>query len=110
MSRISWHIWCILVCQDFGRDIRATINKQQRLMYDMDKRISFYSGAVVQLEGKKAEEVKSHFDTLEQRIAGQDNQIMVILHFLAAAEEGHCRCQESSPKMISCCCFDLIRN
>ena len=39
-------------------DIRATINKQQRLMYNMDKRISFYSSAIIQLEGKKAEEVK----------------------------------------------------
>ena len=37
-------------------DVRATINKQQHLMYDMDQRISFYSGAIVQLEGKKAEE------------------------------------------------------
>ena len=89
-------------------DVQATINKQQRLMYDMDKRISFYSSAIVQLEGKKVEEVKSHFNALEQRITGQDDQIKVILHCLAAAEEGHCRCRESSPKMISCRCFDLI--
>ena len=42
-------------------DIQAMVNKQQRLMYDMDKRISFYSGAIVQLEGKRVEEVKSCF-------------------------------------------------
>ena len=89
-------------------DVWATVNKQQRQMYDMDNRISFYSSAVVQLEGKKVEEVKSRFDALEQHIAGQDNQIKVLLHHLAAAEEGHCRCRESTPKVISCRCFDLI--
>ena len=73
-------------------DIRAMVNKQQRLMYDMDKRISYYSSAVVQLEGKKAEEVKNHFNVLEHRIAGQDNQNKILLHCLTAAEEGHCHC------------------
>ena len=91
-------------------DVRATINKQQRLMYNMDKQISYYSGAVVQLEGKKTEEVKAHFNALEQRIAGQDNQIKVLLHCLSATKEGCCHCQESTPKMISCHCFDLIQN
>ena len=67
-------------------DIRATINKQQRLMYNMDKRISFYSSAIVQLEGKKVEEGKGRFDMLEQCITGQDNQIKVLLHHLVAAE------------------------
>ena len=33
-------------------DVWATINKQQCLMYDMDKRISFYSSAVVNLTWK----------------------------------------------------------
>ena len=89
-------------------DVRATVNKQQHLMYDMDKRISFYSSTVVNLEGKKAEEVKGHFDSLEQRIAGQDDQIKVLLHHLAAAEEGRCCCWESTPKVISCRCFDMI--
>ena len=91
-------------------DIRTTVNKQQRQIYDMDSQISFYSGSIVQLEGKKVEEVKDRFDALEQRIAGQDDQIKVLLHRLAAAEEGHCRCRESTPKVISCRCFDLIRN
>ena len=89
-------------------NVRTTVNKQQRKMYDMDQRISFYSGSIIQLEGKKVEEVKDHFDKLEQRIAGQDNQIKVLLHHLAAAKEGHCCCQESTPKVISCCCFDAI--
>ena len=73
-------------------DVHTTVNKQQRQIFDMDSRISFYSGSIVQLEGKKAEEVKARFDVLEQRIAGQDNQIKVLLHRLAAAEEGRCRC------------------
>ena len=73
-------------------DVHTTVNKQQRQIYNMDSRISFYSGSIVQLEGKKAEEVKAHFDALEQRVAGQDDQIKVLLHRLAAAEEGHCRC------------------
>ena len=60
-------------------DVWATVNKQQHLMYDMDKRISFYSSSLVQLEGKKAEEVKNHFNVLEQHIAGQDDQIKVLL-------------------------------
>ena len=73
-------------------DVRTTVNKQQRQIFDMDSRISFYSGSIVQLEGKKAEEVQARFDTLEQRIAGQDDQIKVLLHRLAAAKEGRCHC------------------
>ena len=78
-------------------------------MYNIDQRISFYSGSMVQLEGKKVEEVQDHFDMLERRIAGQDNQIKVLLHRLAAVEEGCCCCWESTPKVISCCCFDMIK-
>ena len=91
-------------------DVWATVNKQQHLMYNMDKRISFYSSAVVQLEGKKAEEVKDHLNTLEQCITGQDGQIKILLHCLATMEEGQCHCQESTPKVVSCCCFDMIQN
>ena len=98
------------VYRNVQEDIRATVNKQQHTIYDMDKRISFYSGSIVQLEGKKAEEVKARFDALEQRVAGQDDQIKVLLHRLVAAEEGRCRCRENPPKVISCRCFDLIRN
>ena len=76
----------------------------------MDSWISFYSRSIVQLEGKKVEEVKARFDALEQRVTGQDDQIKVLLHRLAVTEEGHCRCQENTPKVISCRCFDLIRN
>ena len=89
-------------------DVCTTVNKQQCTVYNMDKRISLYSGAIVQLEGKKVEEVRACFDTLEQRVAGQDDQIKVLLHHLAAAEEGRCHCQESSPKVISCRCFNVI--
>ena len=78
-------------------DICITVNKQQRQILDMDSRISFYSGFIVQLEGKKAEEVKARFDALEQRITGQDDQNKVLLHRLATAEEGRCHCQESTP-------------
>ena len=39
-------------------DVHVTLNKKQHKMYDMDQRISFYSGSVVQLEGKKAKEVE----------------------------------------------------
>ena len=98
----KFHFLCNLV-----EDIPTTINKQQRKMYNMDQRISFYNGSIVQLEGQNAEEVKDRFDMLEQRIAGQDNQIKVLLHRLAAAEEGCCHCQESTPKVISCHCFDV---
>ena len=96
------------VIRNVQDDIRTTVNKQQRTIYDMDKRISFYSGSIVQSEGKKAEEVKARFDALEQRVAGQDDQIKVLLHRLATTEEGHCRCRENSPQVISCCCFDVI--
>ena len=79
-------------------DVRITVNKQQHQIFDMDKWISFYSGSIVQLEGKKAEEVKAHFDVLEHCIAGQDDQIEVLLHRLAAAKEGRHHCRESTPK------------
>ena len=91
-------------------DVCTTVNKQQRQIFNMDSQINFYSGSIVQLEGKKAEEVKAHFDTLEKRVAGQDDQIKVLLHHPAAAKEGRCRCRESTPKVISCRGFDLIRN
>ena len=87
-------------------DIWATINKQC-LIYDMDKRISFYSSSIMQSEGKKMKEVKDHFDALEQRIAGQDDQIKILLQCLASVEEDHCCCWESAPKVISCHCFDV---
>ena len=74
----------------------------------MDQRIGFYSGSIMQLEGKKANEVEDRFDTLEKCIAGQDDQIKVLLHHLAAAKEGCCHCRESTPKVISCHCFDMI--
>ena len=91
-------------------NVCTTVNKQQRQIFDMDSWISFYSGSIVQLEGKKVEGVKAHFDTLEQRVAGQDDQIKALLHHLTAAEEGRCRCRESTPKVISCRCFNLIQN
>ena len=91
-------------------NVCTTINKQQHQIYNMDHRISFYSGSIVQLEGKKAEEVQAHFDALEQRITGQDDQIKVLLHCLVAAKEGRCRCQEGTPGVISCRCFDSIQN
>ena len=34
-------------------DIQVTLNNQQHKMYDMDQQISFYSGSIIQLEGKK---------------------------------------------------------
>ena len=96
------------VIRNVQEDVRITVNSQQRRIVDMDKRISFYSGSIVQLEGKKAEEVKAHFNALEQHIMGQDDQIKVLLHCLDTAAEGHCCCRESSPKVISCRCFDVI--
>ena len=54
-------------------DVRVTINKQQCQIYNMDQWISFYSGSIIQLEGKKVEEVKAHFIALEQHITGQDD-------------------------------------
>ena len=98
------------VIRNMQDDVCTTINTQQRQIFNMDSRISFYSRSIVQLGGKKVEEVKAHFEALEQRVAGQDDQIKVLLHCLAAAEEGRCRCQESTPKVISCCCFDFTRN
>ena len=96
------------VIRNVQDNVRTTVNKQQCQIFDMDGRISFYSGSLVQLEGKKAEEVKDRFDVLEQCIAGQDDQIKVLLHRLATAEEGCCRCRESTPKVISCRCFNSI--
>ena len=54
------------------------------------------------------EEVKACFDALEQCITGQGDQIKVLLHCLIAAEEGCCCCRESTLKVISGCCFNMI--
>ena len=82
-------------------DVRVTVNKQQRQIFDIDQWISFYGGSIVQLEGKKAEEVKARFDVLEQRVTGQDDQIKVLLHRLGTTEEGCCCCQESMSRTYS---------
>ena len=86
------------------------MNAQERKIRDLDNKVNFYSQSLVKLEGEKAERVKDRIDSLEQRIAGQDDQIKILLHRLVAAEEGRCRCRETTPKVISCRCFDLIRN
>ena len=54
-------------------NIYTITNAQQRKIHDMDQRISYYSCKVVALEGQKAEAVQSRFDSLEQRLAGQDD-------------------------------------
>ena len=91
-------------------DMRTLVNMQERRIWDLDNKVNFYSQSLVQLEGKKAKWVKDCIDSLEQRIAGQDDQIKVLLHRLVTSEEGRCRCRESAPKVISCRCFNLIRN
>ena len=91
-------------------DMRILVNAQEHRIWNLDNKINFYSQLLVKLEGEKAERVKDCIDSLEQCIAGQDNQIKVLLHRLATAEEGRCHCWESAPKVISCHCFDLTRN
>ena len=86
------------------------MNVQECRIRDLDNKVNFYSQSLVKLEGEKAKRVKDRIDSLEQRIAGQDNQIKVLLHRLATAEEGRCCCQESTPKVISCHCFNLVQN
>ena len=91
-------------------DMRTLVNAQERRIWDLDNKINFYSQSLVKLEGKKAKWVKDRIDSLEQHIAGQDDQIKVLLHHLVATEEGHCHCGQGSSKVISCHCFDLIQN
>ena len=77
-------------------------------IWDLDNKVNFYSQSLVKLEGEKAEWVKDRINSLEQRIAGQDDQINVLLHCLVATEEGRCHCGQGSSKVISCHCFDMI--
>ena len=91
-------------------DMWTLVNVQERRIRDLDNKVNFYSQSLVKLEGKKAERVKDRIDSLEQCIAGQDDQIKVLLQRLVTTKEGHCHCQESAPKVISCRCFDLTRN
>ena len=86
------------------------MNAQECRIQDLDNKVNFYSQSLVKLEGEKAKRVKDRINSLEQRIAGQDDQIKVLLHRLATAEEGRCHCRESTPKVISCRCFDLVQN
>ena len=108
--RFDWLEDSFQTIRNVQEDVRVTVNKQQHQIFNLDSRISFYSGSIVQLEGKKAEEVKARFNVLEQHVAGQDDQTKVLLHRLAAAKEGRGCCQESTPKVISCRCFDLIQD
>ena len=76
-------------------DMRILVNAQERRIWDLDNKVNFYSQSLVKLEGKKAERVRDRINSLEQRIAGQDDQIKVLLHRLVTAEEGRCCCRES---------------
>ena len=96
--------------QAMYNDMRTLVNAQERRIWDLDNKVNFYSQSLIKLEGEKAERVKDRIDSLEQRIAGQDDQIKVLLHRLVVTAEGRCRCRESTPKVISCRCFDLTRN
>ena len=96
--------------QAMYNDMQTLVNAQERRIRDLDNKVNFYSQSLVKLEGEKAERVKDCIDSLEQRIAGQDDQIKVLLHRLVTTEEGCCCCRESAPRVISCRCFDLIRN
>ena len=89
-------------------NMRILVSTQERRIQDLDNKVNFYSQSLVKWEGEKAEWVKDHINSLEQRIAGQDDQLKILLHCLAAAEEGHCRCGQGSSKVISCHCFDMI--
>ena len=91
-------------------DMWTLVNAQERRIRDLDNKVNFYSQSLVKLEGEKAKRVKDRIDSLEQHIAGQDDQIKVLLHRLVVAEEGRCRCREGTPKVISCRCFGLTRN
>ena len=64
-ARLDWLEDRFRTIRNVQDDVRTTVNKQQHQIFDMDSRISFYSGSIVQLEGKKAEEVKARFDALE---------------------------------------------
>ena len=86
------------------------VNTQECRIQDLDNKVNFYSQSLVKLEGEKVEWVKDCIDSLEQYITGQDDQIKVLLNHLVAAEEGRCRCGQCTPKVVSCRCFDLIRN
>ena len=66
-------------------DMRALVNVQEHRIQDLDNKVNFYSQSLVKLEGKKAERVKDRIDSLEQRIAGQDDQIKVLLHRLVVS-------------------------
>ena len=89
-------------------DLWTLVNVQECKIRDLDNKVNFYSQLLVKLEGKKAKRVKDHINSLEQCIAGQDDQIKVLLHRLVAAEEGCCCCGQSTSKVISCCCFNVI--
>ena len=91
-------------------DMRILVNMQECRIRDLDNKVNFYSQSLVKLESEKAERVKDCIGSLEQLIAGQDDQIKVLLHRLVAAEEGRCHCGQGSSKVISCHCFNLIRN
>ena len=89
-------------------DMRTLVNAQEHKIQDLDNKVNFYSQSLVKLEGEKAKQVKDRIDSLEQHIVGQDDQIKVLFHHLVAAEEGCCRCGQSTSKVISCRCFNVI--
>ena len=94
--------------QDVYDDMRILVDAQECRIQDLDNKVNFYSQLLVKLEGEKAKGAKDRIDSMEQHIAGQDDQIKILLHCLAAAEEGRCCCGQGSSKVISCRCFDVI--
>ena len=88
--------------------MNVLVNVQEHRIQDLDNKVNFYSQSLVKLEGEKAEQVKDHINSLEQHMAGQDNQIKISLHHLVATKEGRCRCGQGFSNVISCHCFDMI--
>ena len=86
-------------------DLWVQFNKQQCTIYNMDKRISFYSQSIIKLENKKAQAIECQFEEPECLVTGQDDQMKVLQAHLTIAERGCCRCGEETPKVISCHCF-----
>ena len=74
--------------------LKTAVDQIQASIYDMDHRISYYSGKVEALEGERSEVVSRQLAALERRIDRQEMDLDYAKQEIATLRGNRCRCGE----------------
>ena len=82
-------------------DVKVVTDGFASSIYDMDKRISFYSGKLAALEGEKSEAVRRDIAELTDRLNRQEDAIADLKEEVLVLRGNRCRCGEQEPAVSS---------